>query len=568
MAVSGARVVSGYFSLLGLMAAANAHTATPAAMPDSPARLIEEGLLRETQRLHDHPAAMSRDELHPEGVKTFPAEVAAESACFDIRSIELEGPSSSGFGWLSQHAGPFLNRCLGVQGLGQLVSALDAALLDAGYVTSRVSLLAQNLAQGGVRLHVHAGRIARMEADDGLRWQGAFPAAAGDLLNVRDLEQGMEQMNRLPSQVVQAQLIPGEAADTSVVYIRNRSANGSRLRGAVMLDNSGSPSLGRPQLGMSLALDNPGSLNDLLSVSANTSLRELGPDHRSQSLAVSYSIPWGYSLISASAYATAFAQRIQLTTTQAVSSGQSRGFELRWDRTVHRSRSGKLGLYGALSARRSRSFLDDLELLVQNRRNSFAMLGMHYKRLFRHSSLDGELSVRKGIGWLGAEPDYEASGSNGVTLRPLIWNAGLSFEVPHMTRGGQLGYRMQVRTQYTRNATLTMDQFGIGSRSTVRGFDGASTLVAESGILWRNELAMPIQWGGQPAVAYLGIDLGRVGGRASDRLVGRHLAGVAIGLRTQWRLFSLDAALAFPLAKPRGFAAARVSPYLSVSYLF
>lgn len=545
--------------------------------PVPPARVIEEGLRRETQRLQEQPGEPVRDALRPVEVKAAPSEIPQETTCFDIRRIELQGPLTEKFTWLQGTAQPWLNHCLGVQGVRQLAAALDAALLEAGFVTSKVTLPPQNLAEGILHIHVHAGRIAAVESAPGLFWAGAFPMAAGDVLNVRDLDQGVEQMNRLPSRAIQTQLEPGSEPDTSIVRIQSQPT-GSRLRSGFTLDNSGSPTLGRPQLGAHLAFDNPIGLNDLVSASINTNLRDLAADHRSQSLALSYSVPWGYNLFTLSANATRFAQQIQLTTADVVSSGRSHGIDLRWDRTIWRNQSSKLGLFAGASIRRSRSFIDDIELTVQNRRNSFATLGFNHKYLFSRAGLETEVSLRKGTGWFGAEPDYDPQVSQGLTLRPRIWNASVALDVPDLlqrrakAQPGQavrpIGWRSSLRLQYTKDTTLTLDQFSIGSRGTVRGFDGSATLLAENGFAWRNEFTMPLQVGSLPAMGYLALDMGRVWGPSSGQLIGRHLAGVALGVRSQWRQFQFDAALAVPIAKPSGFRSARLSSYLSLSYVF
>ncbi|WP_211231690.1 ShlB/FhaC/HecB family hemolysin secretion/activation protein [Ottowia thiooxydans] len=532
---------------------------------------------RETQRLQEQPSEPARDALQPPGPKAVVGEIPRETPCFDIQRIELSGPMVEKFEWLRDAAKPWLQSCLGVQGIRQLASALDGALLEAGYATSKVTLPPQNLTDGTLHIQLHAGRIAAVEGERGLFWEGAFPIASGDLLNVRNLDQGVEQMNRLSSRVVQTQLEPGQEPDTSVVRIVSKPT-GSRLRGGLTLDNSGSPALGRPQLSANVAFDNPTGLNDLISASVNTNLKNPGADHRSQSLGLSYSIPWGYNLFTLSANATRFAQQVQLTTASVTSSGRSHGIDLRWDRTVWRNQSSKMGLFGGVSIRRARSFIDDVELVVQNRRNSFANLGLNYKHLFRRASLDAELSFRKGMGWFGAEPDYDRQISLGLTLRPQIWNASVALDVPDLlnrrasAQPGQavrpIGLRSSVRLQYTKDTTLTLDQFSIGSRGTVRGFDGTSTLLAESGFAWRNELTMPLQIGSLPAMGYLAVDIGRVWGPSSAQLIGRHLAGVALGVRSQWRQIHLDLVLAMPIAKPSGFRSARVSPYMSLTYAF
>lgn len=80
---------------------------------------------------------------------------------------------------------------------------------------------------------------------------------------------------------------------------------------------------------------------------------------------------------------------------------------------------------------------------------------------------------------------------------------------------------------------LALDHFSIGSRGNVRGFDGSAMLLAENGFAWRNELTMPVQIGEMPAVGiWRSMPVG-FGGASSNQLIGTHLAGAALGARSQ-----------------------------------
>ena len=114
-----------------------------------------------------------------------------------------------------------------------------------------------------------------------------------------------------------------------------------------------------------------------------------------------------------------------------------------------------------------------------------------------------------------------------------------------------------------------MDQFAIGNRYSVRGFDGDSVLLAESGTTLRNTFSLPLgSVAGIDSVAYLGIDIGRVWGASAVLLPGQKLAGAALGMRAQWRQLQLDVALGTPLYKPDGFHTLRWNPYLYLTYAF
>lgn len=129
---------------------------SPAVAQDTPllppSRIIEEGLQRETQRLKEQASEPARDVLRPPQANTASTEIPEESPCFEVQRIALQGDTAKEFDWLHVRAQPWMNHCLGVKGVGQLTSALDAALLEAGFVTSKVTLPSQNLADGTLQI--------------------------------------------------------------------------------------------------------------------------------------------------------------------------------------------------------------------------------------------------------------------------------------------------------------------------------------------------------------------------------------------------------------------------------
>jgi hemolysin activation/secretion protein len=548
----------------------------------SPAQATEEALRRQEDRARELQQQMQprSDVLQSRTPVVVSTILPAETPCFLVNDIKLAGPDAIRFYWLLSAAQPYLNHCVGVSGLRQIAAALDARLIELGYVTTRVSLPQQNLKDGVLTFQLHVGRVidvrmARADAekspDDAWgTWWNAFPVSRGDTLNVRDLEQGVEQMKRLPSQTVLTELEPGAEPDTSIVRIVRRSGSLSdRLRGGVTLDNSGSEILGATQLSTYLSLDNPLGINDILSLSANTNAEKVQPDHRSQSLAFNYSIPWGYNTFTFSKSHSRFAQVVQGTTVQFLSSGKSESAEFRWHRLMLRTSAAKAGVYAAAGTRRANSFLDDVELIVQRRRTSSLETGVTYKQLVGDAAVDFELGYRRGMPWRNAQEDLPTAEDGGLTLRPRIWALSAGYNQPFKIGGTPLQYSASLRAQHTDDATLATDQIGIGNRFSVRGFDGDAVLLAESGYFLRNDFSTPLKIAdGVETIAFIGIDLGRVWGPSEINLVGNRLAGAAFGLRGKWKSMQFDMSLATPLYKPAGFRTAPWSPYLSLTYAF
>ena len=550
--------------------------------PLTPEQTIQEGLRRQEERSREQQRLLEprADELKPDGGKPAAPSFPVDAQCFVIRELSLSEASSARFGWLLDAALPYLRRCVGVNGLSFIAARMDAALRERGYTTSRVALPPQSLETGRLTVHVDAGRIAEIRMvrpgpekrpDEGWgTWRNAFPVSSGDLLDIRDLEQGVENMKRLPSQVVATRLEPGTQPGTSVIYIKRRESTlRERVRGGVTLDNSGSDALGRMQLQGNLAFDNPAGLNDVVTVGLASNAQQPTSSHRSQSANLGYSIPLGVNLLNLSAVRSRFAQYVQGTTVRFLSSGSSESIDARLSRTVWRTASSKLGVHGAVSTRRAFSYLDDTEVVVQRRRTTNFETGVSYKHLFQSSSLDAELSLRRGMDWHNAQQDLVGAQEGGPTVRPRLWTLNASYTRDFQVAGQGLQYAATLRGQHTRNTTLAVNQIAIGGRSSVRGFDGQAVLLAESGYVWRNEFTTPLKvWPGVDAVGLVAIDYGRVWGPSDVLLTGQQLAGLAIGLKGRMGMTYFDATLATPLYRPDGFASRRLNFYLTLTQTF
>lgn len=477
----------------------------------SAAAQAQEALRRQEERSRQQQDALAprADVLAAPGQGVRRPDLPDETPCFVIREIALTGPDARRFSWLAALTAPFANRCIGTGGLSAIASYLDAQLIELGYVTSRVSLGEQNLASGHLEFQLHAGRIGhvlmvpagsteRVSDERWGTWANAFPTTDGRLLNARDLEQGVEQMKRLPSQSVKTLLEPGAQPGTSNLIIEREVGElRERLRGGLTLDNSGSPTLGRTQLSASLSLDNPLGLNDIASLSVNTNIEQPRPDRRSQSCSGTYSLPLGYSTVSLSASHSRFAQIVQLPTLPHLSRGHSDSAEVKWQHVAWRTASAKAGLYASLSQRRASSFIDDTELTTQRRRTTFFESGISFKQLYpNNASLDLEAGHRRGVPWLSAQDELPVdpdAGGTPLTVRPRISTLNANLTWPFKA-GRPWQYSLGLRAQHTNDHTLSVDQLAIGNRSTVRGFDGDAVLLAESGWTLRNELSTPLQW--------------------------------------------------------------------------
>jgi hemolysin activation/secretion protein len=215
--------------------------------------------------------------------------------------------------------------------------------------------------------------------------------------------------------------------------------------------------------------------------------------------------------------------------------------------------------------RSSQNYIDDAEVQVQRRRMAGWEINAAEKLFLKDATLDLNLAYRWGTGALGSLPAPEEPFGEG-TSRPRLTTADLQFNQPFALGDQKLRYNLVWRGQWNQTPLVPQDRFAIGGRFTVRGFDGESILSAERGWLVRNDLGVNL--GASGAEAYLGVDVGRVGGRSAELLIGKELSGAALGVRGNAKGVAYDLFVARPLTKPEYFRTATTTAGFSLNWSF
>lgn len=152
---------------------------------------------------------MEQQRQRLEELQQLPGRDAAETEvipddqrCFDIRSISLKGATLISVQQQATLVQPFQDKCLGANQLNALLKAITQFYIDRGYVTSRAYLPQQDMADGELEVLVVEGRLEELDqsavaSDRELAM--AFPGQTGEAVNLRELEQLVDQLNRLPS---------------------------------------------------------------------------------------------------------------------------------------------------------------------------------------------------------------------------------------------------------------------------------------------------------------------------------------------------------------------------------
>lgn len=475
-----------------------------------------------------------------------------ETPCFPIRNVTLTGQDALPR-WLplQRIADQAQGRCLGGKGINLLMSTMQNRLVDHGWITTRVLAPTQDLKSGTLKLAIVPGYIRHVrlteDSDDYIQLYSSFPAHEGNLLDLRDIEQGLENLQRLPTVEASMEIVPGEQPGESDVVITRKQSKMWRL--GLSLDDAGTETTGRYQGGVTLSLDNPFSLSDLLYVSASHDLNDHG-GKGSKNYTGHYSVPFGYWTLGVTGSDYDYHQTVAGQNQDYRYSGKSKNLDVQLSRVLHRSGSQKTTLTADVLARETRNYVDDTEVGVQRRQTAGWRLGLQHRHYIGQASVDAGVSYQRGTRWFGAQPAPEEAFGEATALSKIL-QLNAQLDLPFEIGTQQFRYNVQYLRQISNTPLTPQDQFAIGNRWTVRGFDGERTLNASHGWYVRNDLGWSTPLPNQEL--YLGADYGEVGGYSSDPLIGKHLAGGVVGLRGSAFNTGYDLFAGTPFSKPDGF---------------
>lgn len=416
----------------------------------------------------------------------------AETPCFEVQTLQLKSDVAEPFDWLMAHADghtlltpadPVQGKCLGAQGIQTVIDRLQSALIEQGYVTSRVLASAQNLQTGTLTLNVLTGRVNQLRWREGTntatRLWNAVPARQGDVLNLRDIEQALENLKRVPTAEADIQIAPAREPGYSDLVISYQQTKTWRL--ALGMDDSGVRNTGKYLGNFTYSLDNPLGLSVLFYTTFNQGLggADVGP-RGTHGFIVHYSLPWRYWTWAVNLSANRYHQTVAGANQDYLYSGTSQTLDFKLSRILQRDGAGKTTASLKAFQRRSNNYIDDTEVLAQQRIVSGLDATLGHRRMIGATTVEGNLSYRQGLVAWGALPAPEEAFGEGTSRMKLVL-ADVALTHPFKLWAQDSIYALVLRGQNNHTPLTPQDRFAIGGRYTIRGFDGINVLSAEKG---------------------------------------------------------------------------------------
>ena len=484
--------------------------------------------------------------------------------CFPIHAIVIRNASLISARQQERLIAPYINRCLDLAKINALVHDISDWYMQRGYITSRAFLTGQDLSTGELVIPVLEGKLdeIRLDGHASRALAMAFPGLKGNVLNLRDIEQGMEQINRVRRTPVQIEIQPSPKAGYSVANLTAKPE--FPLSASVGVDNSGQKSTGVGQLNASLTGNNLLGLADRWFISGGRS--SAFSDWRdAQSLQAGASVPYGYGLLDYSYSWSSYHSSFVNNDYTWLSNGDNVAHRLNGSWVLFRNGDIKTGVQLGLNHYSSHNFLNNTLLTSSSRKLTSVQLGLnHTQKLFGGVATLNPTFTR-GMPWFDAESDAGKTG-NLPKAQFRKWSLSGSFQRPLTS---DLWWLSSVYGQWSPDRLYGSERLTLGGESSVRGFK-EQYLFGDVGGYLRNELSyslftLPLL-GEVSALA--AVDGGWLKSDAQNRESTGTLWGSAIGFGTRGRYFYSQYTLGIPLSYPGHLQPDHVSIYARVGLVF
>ncbi|XXE57670.1 ShlB/FhaC/HecB family hemolysin secretion/activation protein [Pseudomonas sp. R1-18] len=453
----------------------------------------EQDLIRDRQdRLLEEQRRRLEDLKDLPGKQSLPVAPAApaDERCFTIQRIELKGAESLSAADRQRLIAPYQGQCLGVAQLNELLKVITNHYLDKGLVTTRAYLPQQDLSQGDLQVLVVEGTLENLRADAASELSDrelamTFPGREGRLVNLREIEQMVDQLNRLPSNKAQMELTPGQQVGGSDVVVKNTPQK--PWRATLSRNNDGQRSTGEQQWNAGLEWDSPLGLADQLSLRGG---HDAISDHQqtSRNGLLNYSLPWGWWTFSYSYSESEYRSVAKAEGISFKQTGDSQNHQFRAERVVHRDALSKTSLSAGLAYLRTNNYIEDSKLALSSNRLTEAQFGINHGRRIGSAFVNLDLGMQQGVGALDAQGNGHP-GPGEADARYRKYTGTVSYLHPFQLWGEQLTFSSLATGQRSEDVLFSPQRMSLGGSSSVRGYKD-QFLSGDSGGYWRNELRL------------------------------------------------------------------------------
>ncbi|HBO24320.1 MAG TPA: ShlB/FhaC/HecB family hemolysin secretion/activation protein [Providencia sp.] len=483
-----------------------------------------------------------------------------DESCFPVDNIQFVGATYLTTTIQTQLASTYLKHCLTLSEIHELTKRVTNYYIEQGFITSQAIVPEQNLSSHQLILQIIEGRIETIEIEDSPERlvHQIYPHQQGKILNLRDIEQGLEQLNRLSSAKYTIDIQPGTQTGYSRIIIHKQGKKWP-ITSQLNLDNSGMKATGKQLFTGSLTVDSALGLGEQWSASANTDMAGSSSSH-SRYIVASLNVPYGYWSYRYQFYRNNTLQPFHTSGQQYRYEVKNTNQQFDVSRLIYRDGKQRFTLQGSLKHKNANTQLASQTLTISSPTLTSLSFTPQYSTTLGQGYFTFNPAAEWGISAFGASPDRLAKDSPRSHYRKFSLSSSYQY---YFTNG--MTYLTSFYGQYSPDNLYGIERMSIGGQYSVRGYHEQS-LSGNRGLYWRNEINKDIA---NTAIGQLrfisALDYGFI---ASDRYHVEHdtLAGGAVGLSfTGNSLFYSQFLVSKPLHYPSQLKPDNWSAYWSVS---
>lgn len=447
-----------------------------------------------------------------------PSQVTAR---FYLRQITLQGAKFLGRAAKKRLLQPYLHQLVDATQINQLAQAIRAYYIAQGYPTTQVKVrLGQNLQAGELSIDIQLGFIEDIilnghTARDKGKVATAFLWFKGRPLYLPYLDQGIDQLNSIPSSRATLKILPGLQEGGSLVLIDQVVSKPLRL-------DIGGDNLGKAQTGpwrwkYHLDIDNLLSMNDSWSAhyDINHAKKKQDKHLRAHYLLLKLSFPIGYLSFATSHHIGSSItlaggnQFSPLFTQQSY----AQAYEIKCPLYKHRGNKGTIS--ASLHHSRATNLVRDVVIDTQSKPETQGKLEVSHTGVIYQGVYAFSFAYEQGLTWLGAEvdkkqppPGVRASDMSKRQFKKLNFHG--RWNRPFILFKRSFHYQLHWAGQYSKDEIVGTHQLPLTGASQVRGFTDSYT--GNKGIYCQQELSwkhlFPFFKWLYPLNVNLGLDIG------------------------------------------------------------
>lgn len=450
------------------------------------------------------------------------------------------------------------------------VKELENLYLEKGYITTRVKIDIENsnFKAGKIQCIVIEGYIENIVMNgenNNSKIFASFPTKEKEVLNIKDLDQGIDNLNSISANNAKLDILAGENLGGSIIDIKNETSK--KISAAVNYNNLGQKSTGEERIKLALTIEDFLGINDSFTGSYQRKLGRNKKYNDNENFSFYYRIPFKYWEFSIIKDQSEYKNTITGLGQSYKSTGISKNMNYSLRRVIHRNEVGKTTLGLTLTNKETKNYIDDEKLILSSRKLSVLKLDIGHQRRLFNGMFFGEIAYYEGLKRFGAErDDWEYKDSTSPKAQFQKYTMDINWYKPFKINNQNFSYRFSFSGQYSDDILYSSEKMSIGDDTTVRGFK-ENSIMGDKGIYIRNELAYNYNFL-EPFIAY---DIGRVKDVTKDEYYEKHgteLSGASIGVRVYFKYFTASITYSKPLTAPRYIDKNKQEIYITLSYLF